>query len=133
MTEIRNYADNTDQDNLGYYFSTPEDGIDLPVLENYYGPVSESLVIYCMAMDYIEVEGYDNHGAKRRIRLSMDKSKRFINGDVIQFGFPTGQRFCVAMKTDNGGWFYPRTFRERLESITDPEHWAAKLHMFYRV
>lgn len=130
---MQNPYDNTDQDNLGYFYGPEEEGIDLPRLENFYGPVSESLVIACLSHKFVVIEGIDKAGRKRQIRLRADVSGRFINAELLLFGQPSGQRWCVAFKTKNGGWFYPKEFRQRLEAIEDASHWAAQIHLFHRV
>ena len=132
MAELRNFTDNSTTDNLGYDLEQYE-GIDLPALENFYGPVSESLVIACAAQKSIIIEGLDVAGRKRQIELKMDVTQRFINGELLLFGAPTGRRFCVAFKTKGGGWYYPGKFVRKLEEIDTEDHWLVKIHLYHRV
>lgn len=121
------------EDNLGYTLEELEEGIDLPVVEPHRGPLSESLVRQLEADDYVTIIGEDQNHAERVIRLSMSRCNRFINAEVLVLGHPTGNFFNIAYKNTKDIWYYNKDMRQKLEALSNPNHWLAKLHCYLRV
>ena len=120
------------EDSLGYSRdTTPTSELDLPVVDTFFGAVSESLVI-ALQQQHFDIVGDDLSGIERTYRLELS-NKKFIMAELVLFGFRTGRRVCIAVKADNGGWYYTAKFQNRLESATSPSQWMAKVHTFHRI
>lgn len=120
------------EDNLGYV-KEEEESIDLPLVEVHRGPLSETLIVQLSSQPELIITGEDKSGSSRTIRLRMSPCSRFINAEVISFGYPTGNFFNLAFKNNKGTWYYNKQIRDKLELIDNENHWLAKIHCYYRV
>lgn len=120
------------EDSLGYDKGSNEHSeLDLPAVANHFGPVSESLVVALKAMSFT-ITGDDLSGTERTYLLSISNEK-WMNAELMLFGHRTGRRDTIAVKSDNGGWYYTNKFLNKLQEATGAGQWLVKVHTYHRV